>query len=41
MKINIVGTPNELIDAIDYLRKEFEMKDLERTKFFWEYKLNI
>ena len=31
--INIVGTPNELTNAIDYLRKEFEMKDLGRTKF--------
>jgi len=31
--INIIGIPNELIYAIDYLRKEFEMKDLGRTKF--------
>ena len=31
--INIVGTPNELTKAIDCLKKEFEMKDLGRTKF--------
>jgi len=26
--INIVGTPNKLTKAIDYLKKEFEIKDL-------------
>jgi len=26
--INIVGTPNELTNAIDCLKKEFEKKDL-------------
>jgi len=31
--INIVGTPNELIKAINCLKKEFEIKDLGRTKF--------
>jgi len=31
--INIVGTPNELIKAIDCLKKEFDMQDLGRTKF--------
>ena len=31
--INIVGTRNELIKAIDCLKKECEMKDLGRTKF--------
>ena len=31
--INIVGTPNEFIKAIDCLKKEFEMKDLGSTKF--------
>jgi len=31
--INIVGTPNELKKEIDCLKKEFEMKDLGRTKF--------
>ena len=32
--INIVETPNELTKAIDCLKKEFEMKDLGRTKFY-------
>jgi len=31
--INIVGTPNELTNAIDCLKKEFEKKDLWRAKF--------
>jgi len=31
--INIVGTPNEITKTIDCLEKEFEMKDLGRTKF--------
>ena len=31
--INIIGTPEELQKAIDCLEKEFEMKDLGRTKF--------
>jgi len=34
--INIVGTPNELIKTIDCLKKEFEMKDLEKAKFLFE-----
>ena len=34
--INIVGTPNELTKTIDYLKKEFEMKDLEKVKFLFE-----
>ena len=34
--INIVGTPNELTKAIDCLKKEFEMKDLEKTKILFE-----
>ena len=32
--INIIGTPEELPKAIDCLKKEFEMKDLEKTKFW-------
>ena len=32
--INIVGTPNKLTKAIDYLKKEFEIKDLWRAKFY-------
>nr|KYP45741.1 Retrovirus-related Pol polyprotein from transposon TNT 1-94 [Cajanus cajan] len=31
--INIIETPEELSKAIDCLKKEFEMKDLGRTKF--------
>ena len=31
--INIIGTPEELPKAIDCLKREFEMKDLGRTKF--------
>ena len=30
--INLIGTPIELQKAIDYLKKEFEMKDLRKTK---------
>ena len=30
--INLIGTPIELQKAIDYLKSEFEMKDLGRTK---------
>ncbi|KAL0533448.1 hypothetical protein IC582_030288 [Cucumis melo] len=31
--LNIIGTPKELSKAIEYLKKEFEMKDLGKTKF--------
>jgi len=31
--INIVGKPNELTKTIDCLKKEFEMRDLRKTKF--------
>jgi len=34
--INIVGTPNELTKTIDCLKKEFEMKDLEKKKILFE-----
>jgi len=34
--INIVGTPNEFTKAIDCLKKEFEMKDLEKENFLFE-----
>ena len=30
--INLIGSPAELKKAIDYLKKEFEMKDLGKTK---------
>ena len=31
--MNIIGTPEELDKTINCLKKEFEMKDLGRTKF--------
>ena len=31
--LNIVGTPEEIRHAADYLKKEFEMKDLGTTKY--------
>ena len=32
--LNIIETPEKLSKAIKYLRKEFEMKDLEKIKIF-------
>ena len=31
--LNWIGTPKELIKIVDYLKKEFEMKDLRKTKY--------
>ena len=31
--LNFVGTPKELTRTINYLKNEFEMKDLGKTKF--------
>ena len=31
--INLTGTQEELEKTVDYLRKEFEMKDLEKIRF--------
>ena len=31
--LNLVGTPKELTRTTNYLKKEFEMKDLGKTKF--------
>ena len=31
--LNLVGTPEELIRTTNYLKKEFKMKDLGKTKF--------
>ena len=31
--LNLVGTPEELTKTTEYLKKEFEMKDLGKTKF--------
>ena len=33
--INLIGTPEEVQKAIEYLKKEFEMKDLGNTKLSW------
>ena len=32
--LNLVGTPEELTRTTNYLKKEFEMKDLGKTKFY-------
>ena len=32
--LNIIRTPDELIENIKFLKKEFEMKDLGKTKFY-------
>ena len=31
--INLIGTPEELKETTNYLKKEFEMKDLGKTRF--------
>ena len=31
--INLIGTPEELTKATEYLKNEFEMKSLEQTKY--------
>src|SRR5690606_33550093 len=31
--LNIIGTQNEIQKASDYLKREFQMKDLEQTKY--------
>ena len=31
--LNLIGTPEELIKTANYLRKEFEMKDLRKTRY--------
>ena len=31
--LNLIGTPEELIRTEKYLKQEFEMKDLGKTKF--------
>ena len=32
--LNLIGTPEELIRTTNYLKKEFEMKDFGKTKFY-------
>ena len=31
--LNLIGTPEELMKTVDYIKKEFEMKDLRKTKY--------
>ena len=31
--LNIIETSKELLKAVEYFKKEFKMKDLEKTKF--------
>ena len=32
--LNIIGTRKELLEVVECLKKEFEMKDLGKTKFY-------
>ena len=32
--INLIGTPEELEETANYLKKEFEMKDLGKMRFY-------
>ena len=32
--LNLVGTPEEITRTTNYLKNEFEMKDLRKTKFY-------
>ena len=38
--LNLVETPEELTKTADYLKNEFEIKDLDKTKFVLASKLN-
>ena len=42
--INLIGTPEELAKTVEYLKKEFEVKDLGKTKLYLglqlEHKVN-
>ena len=31
--LNVIGTPGEISQTVESLKKEFEMKDLGKTKF--------
>ena len=37
--LNLIGTPEELVKTIDYLKKEFEMEDLGKTKYCLDLKI--
>jgi hypothetical protein len=38
--LNLLRTPEELTKTADYLKNEFEMKDLDKTNFVLASKLN-
>ena len=38
--LNIIGTIEELTTTVEYLKKEFEMKDLNKSNFGLGYKLS-
>ena len=31
--LNLIGTPEGLLEIANYLNKEFEMKDLDKTRY--------
>jgi len=37
--LNIIGTPEEISKTASYLREEFEMKDLGKTKFCLSFQI--
>ena len=37
--INLIETPEELSQTVEYLKKEFEVKDLGKTKLYLGLKL--
>ena len=39
--INLIGTSEELAKTVEYLKKEFEFKDLGKTKLCLVYSLSI
>ena len=38
--LNLIGTPIDLTETVAYLMKEFEMKNLRKTRV-WSFRLNI
>ena len=38
--LNILGTSGEISQTIEYLKKEFEMKDLGKQSSVWDYSLS-
>jgi hypothetical protein len=37
--LNLVGSPEELTKTATYLKNEFEMKDLRKTKFCLDFQI--